>query len=290
MAKTYGKMDFIDRENKANEKKAKKVSKEAALLEEKYGIVKKCFNVLNSAPDAAIIILAFNIDDDGTKRITLRDGSETYLCSTEVLRVDSVEELTETIKELSDNDQCIALKIYGEAFSGFADELSMFYSDAIVKDAQSGTDFANIPKDHLSDFSFEYDEVDNHLVGFHHVDEEVTFEDDEEEDGEEDEVIEDNDFDDGDFDDGDDAEEYTEVADAIRYLYKNTHKPNTYVTIDEEDEEADFTKIVTRLKSLNRDEMTDDQVKNLDQVIGAMEILQGNVSYWRSLIGNEGNE
>lgn len=263
MAKTYGKLDYMD-SKKTDEKKTKKTSGEAALLEEKYDIVKKCFKILNTAPDAAIIILAFNIDDDGTKRITLRDGSETYLCSTEVLRVDSVEELTETIKELSDNDECIALKIYGEAFSGFADELSMFYSDAIVKDAQSGTDFANIPKDHLSDFSFEYDEADNHLVGFHHVDEEVTFEDDEEEDGEEDEVIENNDFDDGDFDDKTEEYEYTE-----------------------EEEAGDFAEIVARLESLNKDEMSEEERKNISQVINAMEILQNNVHYWRSLIGDE---
>lgn len=261
MAKTYGKMDYMD-SKKTNEKKTKNTTPEAVLLKEKYGIIKKCFNVLNSAPDAAIIILAFNIDDDGTKRITLRDGSETYLCSTEVLRVDSVEELTETIKELSDNDECIALKIYGEAFSGFADELSMFYSDAIVKDAQNGTDFINIPKDHLSDFSFEYDEADNHLVGFHHVDEEVTFEDDEEEDDEEDEVIEDNDFDDGDFDNNTEEYEYTE-----------------------EEEAEDFSKIVARLKSINKNELTEEEAKNIEQVIGAMEILQDNVHYWRSLIG-----
>jgi len=263
MAKTYGKMDYMESKKKTDEKKAsKKVSREAALLEEKYDIVKKCFNVLNSAPDAAIIILAFNIDDDGTKRITLRDGSETYLCSTEVLRVDSVEELVDTIKELSDDDKCIALKIYGEAFSGFADELSMFYSDAIIKDAQNSTDFINIPKDHLSDFSFEYDEADNHLVGFHHVDEEVTFEDDEEEDGEENEDAEDNDFDDGDFDDGTKEYEYTE-----------------------EEEAGDFAEIIARLESLNKDEMSEEERKNISQVINAMEILQNNVHYWRSLIG-----
>jgi hypothetical protein len=260
MAKTYGKMDYMESKKKTDEKKtSKKVSREAALLEKAYGDVKNCFKILNAAPDAAIIILAFNIDDDGTKRITLRDGSETYLCSTEVLRVDSVEELTETIKELSDNDQCIALKIYGEAFSGFADELSMFYSDAIIKDAQNSTDFINIPKDHLSDFSFEYDEADNHLVGFHHVDEEVTFEDDEEEDGEEDEDAEDNDLDDGDFDN---TEEYTE-----------------------EEEAGDFAEIIARLESLNKDEMSEEERKNISQVINAMEILQNNVHYWRSLIG-----
>jgi hypothetical protein len=260
MAKTYGKLDYMD-SKKTNEKKTKNTTTpEAELLKEKYNIVKKCFGVLNSAPDAAIIILAYNIDDDGTKRITLRDGSETFLCSTEVLRVDSVEELTETIKELSDNDECIALKIYGEAFSGFADELSMFYNDAIIKDAQNGCGFANIPKEHIADFVFEYDEKDNHLIGLHHIDEEVSFEDDEDEEEAAD-YADESDFDDGDFKDNN-TEEYTE-----------------------EEEASDFAEIAARLKSIDKNELTEEEAKNIEQVIGAMEILQKNISYWRSLIG-----